>query len=115
LKVELLPRVTISQLDANDAAAVSQAVRGQDAVISATKFTQTDTRALISGITAAAMTRYLVVGGAGSLESTLGTREVDDPRFPAAVRPEALAGCEFLERLRASDLDWTFLWPDRAL
>jgi uncharacterized protein len=112
-KVELLPRVTLRQLDANDAAAVSQAVRGQDAVISATKFTQTDTRTLISGITAAAVKRYLVVGGAGSLETAPGVRELDDPRFPAAVRPEALAGCEFLDRLRASDLDWTFLSPSR--
>jgi hypothetical protein len=27
-------------------------------------------------------------------------RELDDPHFPAAARPEALAGCDFLDRLR---------------
>jgi NAD(P)-dependent dehydrogenase (short-subunit alcohol dehydrogenase family) len=66
-----------------------------------------------SGRLGAAVQRYLVVGGAGSLETAPGRREMDDPRFPAAVRPEAQAGSEFLNRLRASDLDWTFLSPSR--
>src|SRR5713226_1151644 len=75
-KVEGLPGVTIRQLDANDPSAVTDAVRGHDAVISATRFTQTDVRALISAITEAAVQRYLVVGGAGSLETAPGRREM---------------------------------------
>jgi uncharacterized protein len=58
-------------------------------------------------------TKPAVVGGAGSLEIAPGLREVDGPNFPPHVRPEALKGAEFLERLRASDLDWTFLSPSR--
>jgi putative NADH-flavin reductase len=40
-------------------------------------------------------------------------REVDGPNFPPRVKPEALKGALFLEKLRASTLDWTFLSPSR--
>ena len=38
---------------------------------------------------------------------------MDDPRFPVAVKPEAEAGSRFLDQLRASELEWTFLSPAR--
>jgi putative NADH-flavin reductase len=38
---------------------------------------------------------------------------MDDPRFPLAVKPEAEAGGRFLDQLRASELEWTFLSPSR--
>jgi putative NADH-flavin reductase len=112
-KVEACPQVTVRPLNASDIVAVREAVRGQEAVVSATRFTQTDTQNLIDGITASGVKRYLVVGGAGSLETASGGREMDDPRFPAAVRPEAEAGARFLAQLRTSKLDWTFLSPSR--
>jgi uncharacterized protein len=37
---------------------------------------------------------------------------VDTAKFPAAARPEATKGTEFLELLRQErDLDWTFVSP----
>ena len=58
------------------------------------------------------MKRYFVVGGAGSLEVAPGVKLIDTPQIPAAYKPEAAKGGEFLERLRQEkDLDWTFLSP----
>jgi putative NADH-flavin reductase len=112
-KVDASSGVLVRQLNANDISAVRQSVQGQDAVISATTFTQTNPRYLIDGIKAADVMRYIVVGGAGSLETSPGIREMDDPRFPASVKPEAEAGCRFLEQLRECELDWSFLCPSR--
>ena len=105
--------VTAHQVDANDGQALSALLRGADAVISSVKFKDTDPRGLIESVRRAGVKRYLVVGGAGSLEIAPGLREVDGPGFPPHVRPEALKGAEFLEQLRASDLDWTFVSPSR--
>jgi putative NADH-flavin reductase len=112
-KVAASPQVAVRQLDASIPALVAQSVRGQDAVVSATKFIQTNTQNLIDGITTAGVKRFVVVGGAGSLETAPGVREMDDPRFPVAVKPEAEAGSRFLDQLRASELEWTFLSPSR--
>lgn len=112
-RVPALEGVTAHQVDANDGQALSALLRGADAVISSVKFKDTDPRGLIESVRRAGVTRYLVVGGAGSLEIAPGLREVDGPNFPPHVRPEALKGAEFLEQLRASDLDWTFVSPSR--
>src|ERR1700761_4715531 len=56
--------------------------------------------------------RYLVVGGAGSLEVAPGVRLVSTPGFPAQYKPEAEKGAAFLDLLRLQkDLNWTFLSP----
>jgi putative NADH-flavin reductase len=86
---------------------------GSDAVISAVKFKDAAASELIQAVRSAGVRRYLVVGGAGSLELSPGVREVDGPSFPPHVRPEALKGADFLAQLRASDLQWTFLSPSR--
>ncbi|WP_281271595.1 NAD(P)-dependent oxidoreductase [Kushneria indalinina] len=60
----------------------------------------------------AGVTRYLVVGGAGSLEVAFEEKLIDQPDFPDAYQPEARAGGEFLDFLRGvEDLEWTFLSP----
>jgi putative NADH-flavin reductase len=89
---------------------------GHDAVISAVRFSGSDARTLIDAVKAAGVPRYLVVGGAGSLEVAPGQKLVDTPTFPAAYKPEALKGGEFLQALRAEkDLDWTFLSPSAMI
>jgi uncharacterized protein len=56
--------------------------------------------------------RYLIVGGAGSLEVAPGVRLIDTPNFPEAYKAEATAGAAFLDLLRGeTGLDWTFLSP----
>jgi putative NADH-flavin reductase len=52
-----------------------------------------------------------VVGGASSLLAG-GQRLFDSPHFPAEYKPEAGAGIEFLDALKAEpELDWTYLSP----
>ncbi|MCR0981570.1 NAD(P)-dependent oxidoreductase [Roseomonas populi] len=98
--------------DANDPEAFAPLLRGHDAVVSSVHFTASDAEKLIAAVKAAGVARYLVVGGAGSLEVAPGLRLVDTPDFPAAYKAEATAGAAFLDRLRQEDvLDWTFLSP----
>jgi uncharacterized protein len=83
-----------------------------DGVVSAVHFASSDAKTLIEAVRASGVKRYLVVGGAGSLEVAPGKRLVDQPDFPAAYKAEALKGAEFLDLLRSEkELDWTFLSP----
>ena len=87
-------------------------IRGHDAVISAVHFLDSDPDTLIAAVRASGVKRYLVVGGAGSLEVAPGKRLVDTPTFPAIYKAEAQKGADFLDTLRTvGDLDWTFLSP----
>jgi uncharacterized protein len=98
--------------DADDAEALAKLVAGHDALISAIHFIASDPRKLIAAAKASGVPRYIVVGGAGSLEIAPGARLVDQPTFPAAYKKEALAGGEFLALLQAEPaLNWTFLSP----
>jgi len=112
-KIALLPGVTAVSGDVLDAQALAQLLKGHDAVISSVHFTASDPQALIEAVRASGVKRYLVVGGAGSLEVAPGQRLVDQPDFPAAYKAEASKGADFLDLLRstAGDLDWTFLSP----
>lgn len=104
--------VTPLALDASDSRALTAALRGQDAVVSAMRFADTDAQALIAAIAASGVPRFLVVGGAASLKTGDGKRLFDSPHFPDAYRAEAGAGIAFLDALKASDgPDWTFLSP----
>jgi hypothetical protein len=98
--------------NASDAAGLAPLLTGHDAVISATRFVSTDAGALIEAVKQAGVPRFLVVGGAGSLQTAAGIDLVDTPGIPDTVRPESSAGRDFLNRLRAErELDWTFLCP----
>jgi putative NADH-flavin reductase len=111
-KVPATPGVTAQRGDAGDEDALAGLLLGHDAVISSVHFTQSDPRKLIAAVKAAGVPRYLVVGGAGSLEVAPGKRLVDVPQFPAEYKQEALAGAAFLDLLRdETALDWTFLSP----
>jgi putative NADH-flavin reductase len=104
--------VTATKGDAADQAGLASLLKGHDAAISAVRFLGSDPRLLIGAVKAAGVPRYLVVGGAGSLETAPGARLVDAPGFPAVYKEEALQGAAFLETIRGeTDLDWTFLSP----
>jgi putative NADH-flavin reductase len=111
-KIASLPNVVAKQGDVFDQAGLSKLLEGHDAVISSVHFTASDPVTLIEAVRASGVPRYLVVGGAGSLEIAPGQRVVDLPDFPAAYKVEATKGAEFLDRLRGEkQLDWTFLSP----
>ncbi|WP_375789010.1 NAD(P)-dependent oxidoreductase [Bradyrhizobium sp. Pha-3] len=111
-KIAALPNVTAVKGDVNDQAALTALWAGHDAAISSVHFTVSDPVKLIGAAKASGVGRYLVVGGAGSLEVAPGVRLVTTPNFPAQYKAEASKGAEFLDLLRQEkDLNWTFLSP----
>lgn len=111
-RIAALPGVTALKGDAGDLQGLSELLRGHDAVVSAANFTSTDPATLIGAVRAAGVARYLVVGGAGSLEVAPGQRVIDLPDFPDEYKEEASRGADFLAQLeQESGLDWTFLSP----
>ena len=111
-KIAALPNVVAKKGDVFDQAVLSELLKGHDAVISSVHFTASDPATLIEAVRASGVQRYLVVGGAGSLEIAPGQRVVDLPDFPAAYKAEATKGAEFLDKLKQEkQLDWIFLSP----
>src|SRR5258707_6472689 len=104
------PNVTAKRGDAGDRSALAQLLAGHDAAISSIHFLASDPIKLIGAAKDSEVGRYLVVGGAGSLEVAPGVRLVTTPNFPAAYKAEKGAG--FLDLLRQEkELNWTFLSP----
>jgi putative NADH-flavin reductase len=117
-----IPGVTATAADASDPAMVATVAAGADAVASACVPPRdgSDPRgpflalnqSLVEGVRAAGVQRLVVVGGAGSLEVAPGQALCDQPGFPDAVLPEALAHCDALAFYRTvDDLAWTYLSP----
>jgi uncharacterized protein len=110
--VPALSGVTSAKADVGDVAGLAAAIKGHDVVISSVHFTASDPHKLIAAVREARIPRYLVVGGAGSLEVAPGVKLIDTPEFPAIYKAEAAAGGVFLDLLRQqSDLDWSYLSP----
>jgi len=106
------PKLSLAQADAHDTAALAAAIAGHDAVVSSVKFQMVEPAELIGAVRRSGVKRYLVVGGAGSLEVAPGSLLVDSPNFPSAYKEEATKGKLFLDALRGvDDLDWTLLSP----
>ncbi|WP_428568109.1 MAG: NAD(P)-dependent oxidoreductase [Solidesulfovibrio sp. DCME] len=111
-KIASLPGVTAVAGDVFDPHGLAALLRGHDAVVSAVHFLASDPQLLLEAVRASGVRRYLVVGGAGSLEVAPGRRLIDAPDFPEAYKDEASKGAAFLELLKTvDDLDWTFLSP----
>lgn len=110
------PKLTARHGDVFDVAGLAGLLAGHDAVISAVHFTASDPKLLLQAVHQSGVKRYLVVGGAGSLEVAPGGALVDTPEFPAAHKQEATAGRDFLALLRdEAALDWTFLSPSALI
>lgn len=113
--------VQVVKADVLNADQVQRAVTGCDAVVSAYNagwnnpniyddFMQ-GSRAIVQGVKAAGIKRYLVVGGAGSLYVN-GQQLVDSPDFPAFIKPGASAARDMFTELRQETaLDWSMLSP----
>lgn len=60
--------------------------------------------------------RFIIIGGAGSLEIKPGVQLVDTPDFPKEYKEGALAARDVLLIIKKkNDLDWTFLSPSILL
>ncbi len=115
-KVALLPGVTAVAGDIFDRDGLAGLLAGHDAVISAVHFLASDAQALLGAVRQSGVARYLVVGGAGSLEVAPGVKLFDTPDFPKAYYDEAKKGGAFLDLLQQEQaLDWTFLSPSAVI
>jgi putative NADH-flavin reductase len=115
-KIAKLANVRALSGDANDRAALAKLWAGHDAAVSSIHFLDSDAEVLIGAARDSGVPRYLVVGGAGSLEVAPGVQLVTVPDFPAAYKAEAEKGGAFLERLRQEkELNWTFLSPSALI
>lgn len=104
--------LTAAKGDADDPPALARLLAGHDVVISSIHFLASDPEKLIAAVKASGVPRYLVVGGAGSLEVAPGVALVTTPQFPPQYKAEAEKGAAFLARLRQEkELNWTFLSP----
>jgi putative NADH-flavin reductase len=111
-KVAATSKVTAKKGDVLDQAGLAALLKGHDVVISSVHFSATDPAKLLGAVKDSGVKRYLVVGGAGSLEVAPGKKLIDTPEFPAEYKTEAGAGNAYLDLLKQEkDLDWTFLSP----
>jgi uncharacterized protein len=111
-KIAAQANVTPTAGDAMDQAGLARLLAGHDAAISSIHFLASDPAKLIGAAKDSKVGRYLVVGGAGSLEVAPGVRLVTTPGFPVVYKAEAEKGAAFLDLLRAEkELSWTFLSP----
>lgn len=111
-KIAVQANVTPTRGDVMDQAGLARLLAGHDAAISSVHFLASDPAKLIGAAKESKVGRYLVVGGAGSLEVAPGVRLVTTPGFPVAYKAEAEKGAAFLDLLRAeTELNWTFLSP----
>ncbi|TQI74681.1 hypothetical protein FHT98_2443 [Bosea sp. AK1] len=115
-KIAALAGVTAIKGDVFDKDGLAKLLAGHDAVISAVHFSASDPQLLLAAVKQSGVKRYLVVGGAGSLEVAPGVKLFDTREFPAIYLDEARKGGVFLDLLKQDqDLDWTFLSPSALI
>lgn len=115
-KVAMGGSVTAVKGDVYDRVGLAKLLAGHDAAISAVHFSASDPQILIGAVKNSGVPRYLVVGGAGSLEVAPGVKLFDTPEFPAIYLDEAKNGGAFLDLLKAETaLNWTFLSPSALI
>jgi hypothetical protein len=95
-KIASLPNITARKGDVFDQAGMAALWAGHDAAVSSVHFLASDPAKLIAAARASGVSRYLVVGGAGSLEVAPGIALVTTSGFPAQYKPEVEKGAAFL-------------------
>ena len=91
-KIAAQPNVTAKQGDVLDQAGLAALFAGHDAAISSVHFLDSDPVRLIGAARDSKVGRYLVVGGAGSLEVAPGVRLVTTPAFPGPIQGRGREG-----------------------
>ncbi len=121
-KLQSSDLVQVVKADATNEEELINAIKGNDAVISAYNagWTNPDlyndflagSKAIQAAVKKSGVKRLLVVGGAGSLYVADGLQLVDTPQFPAEWKPGALAARDYLNIIKEEkELEWTFLSP----
>ena len=121
---KLKPRagLAIKRADVANASELTQSLKGHEVVISSfnpSRGSATYAQDALSGNQSifrstekAGVPRYLIVGGAGSLQVADGVQLVDTPNFPTEYKVEASAMRDMLTFLqKEANLDWVFMAP----
>jgi putative NADH-flavin reductase len=93
--------------------AMAVVLKDHDAIISAASFIPGQAEQLIAAVRASGVKRFLMVGGAASLEVESGGKKVIDTiDLPPEWKEPIMEGIRTLGLLRkVTDLDWTFFSP----
>jgi putative NADH-flavin reductase len=114
--------LTLKAADASNVSELAGALKGHDAVISCYNASWTSptmyddfikgSEEIQAAVKQSGVKRFIVMGGAGSLEIAPGVQLVDTPQFPADWKAGATAARDYLNTLRKqTELDWTFVSP----
>jgi putative NADH-flavin reductase len=114
-------KLKVKAVDVLDTAALIEAIKGSDAVISAYNAGWSNpniyndflegSSAIQKAVKAAGVNRFITIGGAGSLEID-GKQLVDGPDFPAEIKAGATAARDYLNMIKQEkELQWTFISP----
>jgi len=114
-------KLTVKTVDVLDQEALTAALSGTEAVVSAFNAGWTNpnlysdfiagSEAIQEAVKASGVNRLIVIGGAGSLEIE-GKQLVDGPDFPEAYKAGAIAARDYLNVIKKEeDLNWTFFSP----
>lgn len=113
--------VTVVRGDVTDHASVAATATGHRAAINTTfrlgvpseEFFVAAAKALVAGLTAAGVGRFVTLGVTSTLETAPGVRLMDDPGFPEPARVFSRGHAAEWELLRAAagSLDWLMVCP----
>lgn len=120
-KVQQNENVSAKSVDVNNVDELANALKGNDAVISAFNAGWTNPNLyddflngsvnIENAVEKSGVKRFITVGGAGSLFIE-GNQLVDGPDFPAEIKPGATAARDYLNKIKENNtLDWTFFSP----
>jgi putative NADH-flavin reductase len=116
------PLLSLAKADVFNDQELSTALKGHDVVVSAfnpgwsnpniyKEFLE-GSKAIQFATKKAAVKRFIIIGGAGSLFVAPGVRVIDTPHFPQEFKEGATAALDYLEILqKETALDWTFFSP----
>ena len=121
-KVEVNDLVIPESVDVYNTEELAKVITGYDAVISAYNAGWsnpnlyddflTGAKSIEKAVEESGVKRFIVVGGAGSLQADETTQIVDTPDFPEFIKPGALAARDYLNIIKNNhSLDWTFFSP----
>lgn len=116
------PSITWVKADVNNVNELSQAIEGNEVVISAYNAGWTNpnlyhdfiegSKAIQDAVKKSSVKRFIVIGGAGSLFVAPNLQAVDTPDFPKEIYPGASAARDYLNLIKEEkDLDWAFFSP----
>lgn len=112
-KIAAQPGVTVATGDFTQPEQMSAVLRGHDAIISAASFIPGQAENLIASVRQSGVKRFLMVGGAASLQTEPGGKKIIETiELPEAWKAPVMEGIRTLGLLRdVQDLDWTFFSP----